>query len=156
MPAAASQCHWPKGSLVSGGGHTEEAHYPFSCKPTSLIPLLGCQEKGRTPCFFMQDVQDTALLSPQGMETSSPLGKTSICFQPTAHRASPSCTHHSACSWGCLVCSSGTEKLSALHELDLCILGLVCPVLGEHLKHEGFLELLSTGMKLPRDQGNCC
>lgn len=133
----------------------EEAHYPLkrlSCsKPTSLTYLLGCQDKGKTPCFFMQDVQDTALPSPQGMDTSSPLSKTSRCFQPTANMASSSYTHHTACSWIWLVCSSETEKLSLLHDLDLCIPALACPVLVEHLKHEGFLELLSTWMKLPSE-----
>lgn len=140
MLATAAQRHQCKGSLVWGGLEPEEAHYPLkgpSCQPTSLIHLLGCQDKN----LLILHAGCAALVSPQGMERSSPLAKTSRRFQPTANLAPPSCTHHTAPSWGGLVCSTGTEKLLGL------IPGPACPLLQEHLKHEGFLELLSTWMK---------
>lgn len=143
MPATAAQCHQCKGSLVWGGLEPEEAHYPLkgpSCQPTSLIHLLGCQDKN--PLILHAGC--ATLVSLQGMESSSPHGE-----QPRPPDVSnpqqiwhPHPAHMTPLPPGEGWCAALGQK-SCLGLIP----GPACPLLGEHLKHEGFLELLSTWMK---------
>lgn len=146
------QCHWSKGSLVWDWVQPQEAHYPLkrpSCKPTSLIYLLGCQDKGINKYASSYRMCRTQLFSHKGHGDQLSIRQDLQMFPTHSKYDIPILTHHTACSWTWLVCSSEAEKLSVLHDLNLCIPALACPLLGEHSKYEGFLELLSTWMKLP-------
>lgn len=127
MSATTSQCHWSKGSLVRDGVEPEEAHYPLnglSCKPTSLICLLGCQDRGRKPLFLHEGCaghryqwscsSSSSLTTGHGDQLSTRQDLQTFPAQ-SKYGVSILNTSHTVCSWTWLVRSTETENVSVAH-----------------------------------------